>query len=147
MAEKKSKKKERPKVVKYKLKIDDIGGPLFTSGVTMAIVIGLGTGFFPQIRIFIPILYTLLAMFGFLIGILNITNKESNSFLLATIALLLTVSSVNILGKVVDETAAVFGLATGFEIALSSFLSAILVFVAPATAVVSLRTIYNLSKD
>ncbi|MEK6809023.1 MAG: hypothetical protein AABY14_05020, partial [Nanoarchaeota archaeon] len=78
----------------------------------------------------------LLVVLGLFVGLLNITEKESTSFLIASAALLLigtageTLVVIPVIGK-----------------SLVGIVKAISVFVVPATIVVALKSIKSLAKD
>ena len=78
-----------------------------------------------------------LVLLGLIVGLLNITTKETNSFLLASVALVL----VSGLGITVFQDVASIGAY------LASVLTKILVFVVPATIVVALKSIFALEKS
>ena len=78
-----------------------------------------------------------LVLLGLIVGLLNITTKETNSFLLASVALVL----VSGLGITVFQDVASIGAY------LASVLTKILVFVVPATIVVALKSIFVLEKS
>ena len=78
-----------------------------------------------------------LVLLGVIVGLLNITQKESNSFLLASVALVL----VSGLGITVFQDVVSVG---GYLVAM---LTRILVFVVPATIVVALKAIFSLAKS
>ncbi|MCD6279339.1 hypothetical protein J7J26_01010 [Candidatus Micrarchaeota archaeon] len=65
-----------------KTTIEMIGGYLFILGVIIAIIGGLSGGY---TNVWVP----LLAIFGFIVGIINITDKEIDGYLIAVIALIL----------------------------------------------------------
>ncbi|MEM4282087.1 MAG: hypothetical protein QXU88_00435 [Candidatus Woesearchaeota archaeon] len=99
----------------------------FIIGVLLAIVAGL----IPALQI--PTVSWILVLLGLIVGFLNITAKEVNNFLIATIALLLvsgSLSSLPVLGTVI-----------------SSIFRNIVVFVAPAALVVSLKAVYSTAQD
>ena len=77
-----------------------------------------------------------LVLLGLIVGLLNITTKETNSFLLASVALVL----VSGLGITVFQDVVSIGAY------LASILTKILVFVVPATIVVALKSIFTLEK-
>ena len=75
-----------------------------------------------------------LVVLGLIVGLLNVQKKETVNFLVAAIALMLTGLAQ------VDQLPLV-------GIYLDSILANIVVFVAPAVLIVSLKTIFELGKD
>ncbi len=78
-----------------------------------------------------------LGILGLIVGLLNVTDKEVQLFLVATIALMASASS---LSNVVSFSA------TAQQV-LQTILGYVVVFVAPAAAVVSLKAVYEISKE
>ncbi len=115
----------------------------FIGGLVIAVIVGVLSGFVPAGLM--PILLALLFVFGLAVGLLNIQEKEVNSFLLATVALLAAATALDAsLGKalpVVGESGSslVVSLVDGFT-------SALMVFIAPAAFVVAIKSIYKLAQ-
>jgi len=80
------------------------------------------------------ILVTTLVVLGLLVGLFNLTAKETMPFLVASIALMLA-GIVNL------------GLIPGVGIYLRSILSNIVVFVVPGAIILGLKTIWQLASD
>ncbi len=104
----------------------NIGHWAFLIGVVLALI----AGFVPELQT--PRIVWLIAFLGLIVGFLNITKQEAYPFLLATVALLLSVSSaVNI-----------------FQLgAFVRILENVVVFVFPAAFVVAFKTIWELAKE
>ena len=101
----------------------------FFVGLLIAIVAGLFRNVAePQV------LVTVLVTLGFLVGLLNLTAKETQPFLVAAIALMLA-GIVNL------------GLIPGVGIYLRSILSNIVVFVVPGAIIVGMKTIWKLASE
>jgi len=101
----------------------------FFAGLIIAIVAGLFKNLInPQV------LLTTLVILGFLVGIFNLTAKETLPFLIAAIALMLA-GIVNL------------GLIPGIGLYLRSMLSNIVVFVVPGAIILGLKTIWKLASD
>jgi len=103
-----------------------IGHWVFIVGVLLAIIAGL-----------VPALQTatvtwLLVIVGLVVGLLNITTKEQEKFLIAVVALVLVGSGLNI--------AALGGI-------VQNILANILAISAPAALIVALKSIYTLAVD
>ncbi len=102
-----------------------VGSWAFIIGIILAILAGLAT---------VPYAALILLILGLIVGFLNITEKEVNSFLIASVALIMIgtagLASVDFIGLV-----------------LAKILANIAAFVAPAALVVALKSVYALSKD
>ncbi|NYZ76815.1 hypothetical protein H0O02_00700 [Candidatus Micrarchaeota archaeon] len=112
----------------------------FLLGVILALVIGL---FSSQLGIASAYLMAVLAILGLVVGFLNVTEKEVNTFLIAAIALL---AIPNVLVPLNTSLALVPQVGATVAIWLSGIFSAIGVFVAPAALIVALKAIYSLAK-
>ena len=114
----------------------------FLLGVVLALIVGL---FSAQLQEAGVALYVtgVLAVLGLVVGLLNIKEKEVNSFLIAAIALLMVASSW---GPITAMLSIVVG-DLGVTIAgwLTMFFSALAAFVAPAALILALKAIYNLA--
>ena len=80
-------------------------------------------------------LILLLVVLGLVVGLLNVTEKESTPFLVAAAALLLTGTA--------GDTLSIIPALGGY---LSGIVEAIAVFVTPAAIVVALKSIYSLAQ-
>ena len=99
-----------------------VGSWAFVLGLIIAVVMAfMGTG---STTIWI------LAILGLIVGLLNISGSESHLFLVAAIAFLVSASSLNLVWE-----------------ALSPYVSNVVVFVAPAAAVVALRPLYDVARE
>ena len=101
----------------------------FVLGVLLAIVAGLMTEWLSPGTVGLA-----LVVLGLIVGFLNVQKKETANFLVAAIALMLTglarVDQLPLVGPYLDPV-----------------LANIVMFVAPAVLVVSLKTIFELGKD
>ncbi len=79
-----------------------------------------------------------LGVLGLLVGLLNISDKEVQRFLIAGIAFLLSATSLASLGN---------QLPGGIGSWMSPVFSNIAIFVAPAVAIVALKAVYDISKE
>ena len=106
----------------------------FIIGVLGAIVIGLFSGnLSDNIQGWLVLL---LVVLGLIVGLLNVTEKETTPFLIAAAALLITGTA--------GGTLSIIPL---IGVYLSRVVQAIAVFVTPAAIVVALKTIQSLAKD
>jgi len=108
------------------LKNEQIGGWAFIIGLVIAVLAGLVT---------VPDYLStwVLVILGLIVGFLNIGDKETTGFLIATIALL----SVGGAGLSAIPTIGTY---------LESVLTFVVVFVAPAAVVVAVKQVYNIAK-
>lgn len=120
---------------------ENYGEWAFLLGVLLAVVVGL---FSAQLGATIVYVYAALLILGFVVGLLNIREKDVNSFLVAVIALIVATTSWGpTLGNVLVSLFADVGLT--FSIWVNSFLVALAAFISPAAFVVALKAIYNLA--
>jgi hypothetical protein len=109
------------------------GPPAFALGLLLAILAGTMPNAFGA-----PVTMTLLiGVLGLIVGLLNVSDKEVQLFLVAAIALM---ASAWGLMAVLANIMAVGSV-------LNAILANVLVFVAPAAAVVSLKALYVCSKE
>ena len=108
------------------------GGIIFVAGLVLAAIIAVFSAAAPPAwAVFV------LAVIGLIVGIINITEKETMLFLVSSVAFLISFSSLSAVFTI---------LALGWE-AVSVFFGLMNVFVAPAAAVVAIKAIFRLSKD
>ncbi|MFA5382751.1 MAG: hypothetical protein WC356_06270 [Candidatus Micrarchaeia archaeon] len=109
--------------------MEKIGGYLFILGVLIAVILGIfGAD---------PTLLALLVVFGIIVGILNVGDKEVINFLIAAIALGLAGSALGGLAP----------LLAGFETMLLGAFSALMMFVGGAVVIPALKVIYDIASD
>lgn len=109
---------------------ENIGKWAFILGVAVAIIAGLASS---MVVAFAPWILLLLVALGLVVGFLNISAKEVNDFLLASIALILVGTIVQLTS--IPQIGAMLQLMVEY----------IAAFVAPAALVVSLKAVYNLA--
>ncbi len=117
---------ERRKIRKRKSFLESVGHWIFLIGTILAIVLGV---LLPA-RLWIA---GILAALGLMVGIINITKKEYNQFLLAAVALIISSQAMKYIP--------VFGNILGN---IAAYLS---IFVAIAAVVISLIVIWKLAKE
>ena len=105
--------------------MESFGKWAFIIGAALAVIAGL----LPTLgqQLWLP---WALVVLGLVVGLLNVTAKETTEFLVAAIALMLTSPAAGTLGGV-----------------LSIILANIAVFVAPAALIVALKAVYDLAKN
>ncbi|MBI2140312.1 hypothetical protein HYU14_05280 [Candidatus Woesearchaeota archaeon] len=111
-----------------------LGNYAFTIGVIIAIVLGL-----VQLGTATPWLASLLVVLGMIVGFLNVTGKETKEFLL--------VAAVLVIAAGVGGAAQTLGDVAYVGIYLKGILAQVLAFVVPATVVIALKDIWNLSQN
>jgi len=109
-----------------------IGSWAFIIGVVVALLIGVFSGGATN-----PVATSVLIILGLIVGLLNVTGRETTPFLLATVSLVI----VSFMGGPILANVAAIG-AT-----LQAILNAITTFVIPATIIVALKAIYALAHD
>ena len=120
---------KKRKSEKSSLEIHRVAHYTFFAGLLVAIVAGLFRNLLSP-----EVLVTTLVILGFVVGLFNLTVKETNGFLIAAVALMLA-GIVNL------------GLIPGVGIYLRSILSNIVVFVVPGAIIVGMKAIWNLASD
>lgn len=116
-------------IKKEKMELHRVAHYTFFVGLLIAIVAGLFRSVIsPQV------LVTTLVILGFIVGLFNLTAKETTPFLLAAVALMLA-GIVNL------------GLIPGVGLYLRSILSNIVVFVVPGAIIVGMKAIWKLASD
>ena len=114
-----------------KVKKNVLGAWAFLVGFVIAVILGIfstaitGTAY--------DIVLWTLVLFGVIIGLLNVTRKESSKFLIAAFALVI----VSYMGM---------GILTIIP-QIGNILSALLVLFVPATIVVALKSVFEITKD
>lgn len=111
------------------LEIHRVAHYTFFAGLLVAIVAGLFRNLLSP-----EVLVTTLVILGLVVGLFNLTVKETHGFLVAVVALMLA-GIVNL------------GLIPGVGIYLRSILSNIVVFVVPGAIIVGMKAIWRLASD
>lgn len=117
-----------------------IGAWAFLFGVVLAVLIGLSTTLIPipSLSKYSPQIYGMLVILGILVGTLNVTNKDSQTFLISG-AILVIVSKFGM----ESVTGSLIGIGIGD--AVSSVFAALLVLFVPATIIVALKTVFSIA--
>lgn len=121
------------------MSLKEIGPWAYIAGVLLALVMGFvapADGMWALV----------LGILGVLVGLLNVTDKEVNMFLLASIAFIVAASS---LSDLVVKLGAATGVAEAVTLTggVSSALNYMVAFTAPAAALIAVLALYKLSKD
>jgi len=113
-----------------------IGAYAFLVGVIFAIVVGLTQKVLDINHSNIP--YAVLVILGIIIGFLNIGNKDSLTFLIASLALVI-VSGFG-------QSALIYISNIPILSSLTTILAALLLLFVPATIIVALKVVFNIAK-
>ena len=116
------------------------GAWAFLIGVILAIMIGLSTTLIPipALTDYSAQIYAILVILGLIVGFLNVTGKDSQTFLLAG-AILVVVSKFGM----ESVTGSLIGIGIGDAVA-STFAALLALFV-PATIIVALKTVFSIA--
>lgn len=88
--------------------------------------------------------FWMLGILGVLVGLLNVSDRESSLYLIASITFLV---STNALSVTLTKLAALVPIIVQWLNFIDPLLANITLFVAPGAALVALKALYNLSKD
>jgi hypothetical protein len=114
--------------------LEDLGYWCFIAGFILAAIVGMVRAYMGSIDI---ITGSILIILGIIVGFINVTKKEANSFLIASVALVL----VSKLGWDVLAQVDIIGPY------LEAMFNSIMTFIIPATIISALKIIYHLAKD
>ena len=118
-----------------------IGAWAFLTGVILAVLIGLSTTLLPipALTIYSKQIYAALVFLGIVVGFMNVTGRDSQTFLVAGAALVI----VSRFGMD-SVSGSVIGI--GLSDAVTSVFGALLVLFAPATIIVALKTVFSIAR-
>ena len=118
-----------------------IGAWAFLIGVILAVLIGLSTTLLPipALATYSKQIYAALVFLGIVVGFMNVTGRDSQTFLVAGAALVI----VSRFGMD-SVSGSVIGI--GLSDAVTSVFGALLVLFAPATIIVALKTVFSIAK-
>jgi len=117
-------------MAKNQNKLAKVGSIAFIIGVILAVI----AGFFAVGN---AIVVSTLVVLGLVVGLLNVTEKETQSFILTSVALVIVASMAGtFLGSV-----PVIG------VYLTNMFSYVIAYITPATIIVGLKAIYNMARD
>jgi len=123
-----------------KSKENSVGAWAFLVGVILAIIIGSTTLIsIPAVTKYSAQIYAILSILGIVVGFMNVTGKDSQTFLMAG-AVLVIVSRFGM----DSVTGSLIGIGVGNTV--SSIFAALLVLFVPATIVVALKTVFSIAK-
>ena len=124
-----------------KSKENSLGAWAFLIGVVLAIIIGLSTSLIsiPTLTQYSSAIYAILAILGIIVGFMNVTSKDSQTFLIAG-AVLVIVSNMGMTAV----TGSLIGIGVGNIV--TSIFGALLALFVPATIIVALKTVFGIAK-
>ena len=104
--------------------MEKVGKYAFIFGVLVAVIAGVTELSWAPVA---------LAVFGIVVGFLNVTGEESQSFLLAAIGLIMTATALDSIPEIGE--------------AISPFVTNLVAFIGAAVFVVALKTILEVARD
>jgi len=113
-----------------------LGAYAFLVGVVLAVVIGL---FNKSLESAGVLFYSALVIIGLIVGFMNVGDKNSSTFLIASLSLV-------IVGSLGSEPLKWIALNNLPVTALRNILTSLLVLFIPATIIVALKTVFSLAK-
>ncbi|VVC03334.1 Uncharacterised protein [Candidatus Bilamarchaeum dharawalense] len=113
----------------------------FLGGFAIAVILGLASN---MLGTALPLALAVMGLLGIIVGLMNVGDKEVMPFLVATVALLMVIGSINQI--VANMNTITGGIVGPVGIFIANFLSALSAFVAPAAFVVAIKQIYDLAK-
>jgi hypothetical protein len=113
-----------------------VGAYAFLVGVVFAVLMGISQKLFNTTYSNIP--YAFLVVLGIIIGFLNIGDRDSMTFLIASLSLVI-VSGFG-------QSALIYVSNIPILSSLTSILASLLVMFVPATIIVALKVVFNLAK-
>ena len=124
-----------------KARENSIGAWAFLVGVILAILIGLSTTMIsiPALTVYSKQIYAILIIIGIIVGFLNVSGKDSQTFLLAGTILV-------IVSKFGMESVRGTLIGIGIGDLVTSVFAALLVLFTPATIIVALKTVFSIAK-
>jgi len=113
-----------------------VGAYAFLSGVILAVIFGLFNESLAEAG---ELFYSALVLIGLVVGFANISDKNSQTFLFASLALV-------IVGALGNDPLKYIGLDNYVVTALRNVLVSLLVLFVPATIIVALKTVFAMAK-
>ena len=89
-------------------------------------------------------IFWILGLLGIVVGLLNITDKEVKTYLLASITFLISVNTLSVTFTKLIDKVSLFGENMTM---INTLLANIALFVAPGAAIVALKALYIVTKD
>ena len=121
---------------------NNIGARAFLIGVVLAVVIGVASSTLIRIQViadYNDTIYAILIILGVIVGFMNVTGKDSQTFMIAG-AILVIVSKFGM------ESISGSLIGIGISDIFSSIFKALLVLFVPATIIVALKTVFSIAR-
>ncbi len=121
---------------------NNIGARAFLIGVVLAVVIGVASSTLIRIQViadYNDTIYAILIILGVIVGFMNVTGKDSQTFMIAG-AILVIVSKFGM------ESISGSLIGIGISDIFSSIFRALLVLFVPATIIVALKTVFSIAR-
>ena len=117
-----------------------IGAWAFLIGLVLEIVIGISTSLvsIPFLTRFNAQIYGILVLMGIIVGFMNVTGRDSQTFLIAGVVLV-------IVSKFGMESVTGSLIGVGINDFMSSIFGALLALFVPATIIVALKTVFGIA--
>jgi len=124
-----------------------IGGIVFIIGFLLAVIAGLVNGYWAVTganqTLAVSAMMGVMALIGLIVGLVNVSDKEAINFLIGAIAVTVAAAAMAPLASFGAGTVVV-GTVTNFvAVFISSLMSMIAAFVAPAATIVGLKVVYT----
>ena len=113
-----------------------VGAYAFLIGVILAVIIGL---FNKPLESAGALFYSALVIIGLIVGFMNVGDKNSSTFLMASLSLV-------IVGALGSEPLKYIALNNYVVTSLRNVLGSLLVLFVPATIIVALKTVFSMAK-
>jgi hypothetical protein len=120
-----------------------VGVWAFLGGVVLALIVGLVTGFMQLEPGVMGLISGFMVVLGLVVGALNVTDKEVNSFIIAAIGMAVGSSALAGMGAILSASALTAVAGKMIQTAFTVFGT----FVAGAVFVPAIKSVYRLSKD
>lgn len=120
-----------------------VGVWAFLGGVVLAMVVGLVTGFMQLDSSAMGLVSGFMVVLGLIVGALNVTDKEVNSFIIAAIGMSVGSSALAGMGAILSASALTAVAGKMIQTAFTVFGT----FVAGAVFIPAIKSVYRLSKD
>ncbi|MFA4960839.1 MAG: hypothetical protein WC548_04205 [Candidatus Pacearchaeota archaeon] len=115
------------------------GAYAFLVGVVIAVILGLLGTFSESLGQESVFFYLTLVIIGLIVGYMNVSDKNSSTFLMASLALV-------IVGALGNEPLKYIQISNIVATALRNILGSLLIMFVPATIIVSLKTVFAMAK-
>ncbi len=126
-----------------KKNMEKVGAYAFLGGVALALLVGVITAFADIDAGTMGLITGIMVLLGLVVGALNITDEEVNSFIIAAIGLSVGSASLAALGSLLSASAATQVVGDIVRTAFTVFGT----FVAGAVFIPALKAVYRISSD